>query len=369
MDFVINTLMKILITYASAGAGHRKAAEALYHSIKKNTSHEATICDSLDYANPLFKKLYTGSYAYMITHAPFLWKFVYEVMDLPWLQGLIRLVRGIYNQVTLGRFHQYLINEKFDYIFSTHFMASEICGRLKKQRKIASRVVTIVTDYDVHRIWVVEGIDIFCVASDFTADRLKHLGVLERQIVVTGIPVDEKFIQVHDIVELKEKLGLIKDGFTVLIATGSFGIGPIEAIVDELRDFQVMVVCGHNRKLFERLKAKQRENLHVLGLVDNMHELMAVADCMVTKPGGLSITEALVSQLPLIFFNAIPGQEVNNVKVLKQYGIGISDCPIDQIGAYLRTLAASKDAHRNAVNHTKELARPQAVRDIRTLIT
>jgi len=323
----------------------------------------------LDYANPLFKKLYTGSYAFMITYAPVLWKFVYWLMDIPMLQGLIHIVRRFYNRLNVPRFHHYLIEQKFDYIFSAHFMASEICGNLKKRGKISSRTVTIVTDYDVHRIWVVDGIDIFAVACDYTRDRLKQLGVMERKIAVTGIPVDEKFIQVHDVVLLKDKLGLIKDAFTVLIATGSFGIGPIEAIINELSDFQVVVVCGHNKKLHSRLKAKARNGLHVLGLVDNMHELMAVSDSMVTKPGGLSITEAMVSQLPLIFFNAIPGQEINNVKVLKSYGIGISDCSIKDIGKHLRVLAGSKDAHRSAVNRTKELARPQAVRDIRALIT
>ena len=282
---------------------------------------------------------------------------------------MIRLMRRLYNQAICGRFQKYVIDGKFDYVFCAHFMAGEICGRLKRQGKISSRLVTIVTDYDVHRIWVVDGIDVYAVACDYTKNTLRHLGVDDRRIVVTGIPVDEKFTQVHDVVEVKDKLGLVKDAFTVLIATGSFGIGPIEAIIAELKDFQIIVVCGHNKKLLEKMRNKRRPALQVLGLVDNMHELMAVSDCMVTKPGGLSITEALVSQLPMVFFNAIPGQETNNVKVLKSYGIGISDCTIPQIGAYMRTLAASKDAHRSAVNRTKELARPQAVRDIRLLIT
>ena len=110
-------------------------------------------------------------------------------------------------------------------------------------------------------------------------------------------------------------MGLQPDLFTVLVATGSFGIGPIEGIIDVLKGFQVIVVCGHNRDLFRKLSGKYCALVKVLGLVDNMHELMAVSDAMVTKPGGLSICEALVSQLPLIFFNAIPGQEIGNIKV------------------------------------------------------
>ena len=163
-------------------------------------------------------------------------------------------------------------------------------------------------------------------------------------------------------------MGLQEDIFTVLIATGSFGIGPIETIIDALKEFQVIVICGHNKGLYRKLSAKHHKLVHVFGLVDNMHELMAVSDAMVTKPGGLSIAEALVSQLPLIFFNAIPGQETGNIKVLKTYGIGISDCSTGQIGDVLRKMESSRDAFLTVLKKTKALARPFAVRDIISLI-
>jgi len=97
-----------------------------------------------------------------------------------------------------------------------------------------------------------------------------------------------------------------------------------------------VVVCGHNKSLYERLSRGQKELVKVFGLVNNMDELMAACDCMITKPGGLSISEALVSGLPLIFFNAIPGQESNNVRVLKEHGIGISGLKIDEIAGMLK---------------------------------
>jgi len=360
--------MKILITHASAGAGHRKAAEALYVYLRENTPHHVTLADALDHASPLYKKFYAGSYSFLITHIPMIWGMVFALIDIALFQPFIRFFRRLVNSVNLPKFHAYLIEQQFDYIFSTHFLPNEVSAALKRQGKIGSRIVSVITDFDVHRIWLADGISVYAVACSYTKEKLKFLGVLERNVLVSGIPSDKKFSRVHDVQALKKKFGLNRDEFTVLIATGSFGIGPIEAIVHALKDFQLIVICGHNKKLYERLKSSAGEKVFVNGLVDNMDEMMAVADCMVTKPGGLSITEALVSQLPMVFFNAIPGQEAHNIRVLKKYGIGVGPCSVPEIVKALNELRASKDSHRTAINKLKELAKAQAVKDIASLI-
>ena len=261
-----------------------------------------------------------------------------------------------------------MIKGKFDYIVMTHFMPTEIAAALKRAGRISSKLITVITDFDVHKIWIAKGIDVYAVASDWTRGKLVSIGISPERVLASGIPTDEKFLTLVDISVLKRKLGLQEDIFTVLVATGSFGIGPIEDIISTLKGFQVIVVCGHNAGLFQKLSAKGLKHVHVLGLVDNMHELMAVSDVMVTKPGGLSISEALVSQLPLIFFNAIPGQETGNIKVLKTYGIGISGCSVTQIGEELKKLQTSKDLFLTVFKKTKALARPSAVKDIVSLI-
>ncbi|MFT7539039.1 MAG: processive 1,2-diacylglycerol beta-glucosyltransferase, partial [Lysobacterales bacterium] len=195
------------------------------------------------------------------------------------------------------------------------------------------------------------------------------LGIPENKVTVTGIPTNERFSAAYDVAELKSSMGLEKDRFTVLVATGSFGIGPIEEIIRELDEFQVVVVCGHNKTLFKTLTDKKYANAKVFGLVDNMHELMALSNAMVTKPGGLSISEALVTQLPLIFFNPIPGQETGNIKVLATYGVGISGCSIPDIACELDKLRTSQDVYSTVLMKTKEIARPFAVKDIVNLIT
>lgn len=345
-----------------------KAAEAIYNGIKKYTNHDAHLVDALDYTSPAFKTLYRGTYTNLITYVPWLWGFVFRLLDAPALQSAIRKFRRFYNALNTKGFHKFLKEENFDYIISAHFMPNEVSCALKRQGKITAEIISVITDYDVHKIWLADGIDTYCVASDWTKKKLKSLGINESKIVATGIPSDEKFSQAHDIVELKKKIGIKPDVFTVLIATGSFGIGPIEAIVEKLEGFQVIVICGHNKGLFMRLNAKNYPLVKVCGLVDNMFEMMAVSDVMITKPGGLSVTEALVSQLPLIFFNAIPGQETGNVRVLEEYGIGISDVPIEKIVEELKALKSSKDKFLTALKKTKALARPSAVKDIISFI-
>ncbi len=360
--------MKILIVHASAGAGHTKAAEALYNGLKKSTNHQVTLIDSLDYTYPLYKKFYRFIYILMVTRMSKLWGFFFATTDEPSLRPLIRVVRRVLHKVHAHKLERFLIAEQFDYIFSTHFMSTEVMGYLKRNDRIKSKTVCCITDFDVHHIWTAEGVDYYTVASDFTKKKLIELGAFENRIFVTGIPTDEKFSSPVDKIALRKIMGLQVDRFTVLVATGSFGMGPIKDIIRALKGYQVLVVCGHNKKLFEELTREKLSDVKVLGLVNNMEALMAVADIMVTKPGGLSIAEALVRHLPMIFFSAIPGQEENNIKVLKVYGIGMSDFNISQMIVQIDKLRDDPDVFLMAQSKTQKLAKPHAVSDITALI-
>ena len=259
------------------------------------------------------------------------------------------------------------MKEQFDAVITTQFLSAEVCAYLKREGKIKSKVICVVTDFDVHRIWVNEGIDVYTGACDYTKNKLFALGVPPENVFATGIPTDAKFAQNPDTLALKKKLGL-QDGLTILIATGSFGMGPIEELMKLLENYQLLVVCGHNRELYERLKPRARKNTHILGLVDNMDELMSVCDVMVTKPGGLSIAEALVKKLPMIFFSAIPGQETNNIKVLDSYEVSQGQCSLAQIAKTIHEWDINPkdlDALRRRMS---ELSKPNAVADIIALL-
>ena len=316
--------MKILVVYASAGAGHYKAAEAIYHCFRQNHKEtEARLVDVLDYTSLLEKLSYTFGYTFLINHALFLWSFFFWLTEVKPLRSLTKAAALFFDRLSTKKFQRLLISEKPDFIFSTHFMTSEIAVWLKEKKKISSKIITSITDFGVHPFWVYKDTDLYVVASEITKKELINQGVSEEIIDVLGIPIGEKFTREYEKLSLCQKLGIDHNKFTVLIVTGSFGLGPIEEVVELLHlDAQLLVVCARNKKLFAKLTKEKYPNCFVYGFVDNVHELMSVSDCIITKPGGLTIAEILVSGIVPIFISAIPGQEIGNINALKKLGIG-----------------------------------------------
>ncbi len=360
--------MKILVIHATAGAGHKKAAEAVYQGLNA-AGQDARLVDALDYTNPFFKATYPTTYALMVTRFPWLWGFFFAVLDVPALQPLVRLVRRIYNGFNASRLQKFLIDEQFDCVITTQFLSAEVSAYLKRSGKIKSKVMCVVTDFDVHRIWINQGIDVYTGASAYTKEKIVSLGVDPSRVFVTGIPTGAEFVAPVDKAALKQKFG-IKDpqALCVLIATGSFGMGPIAELIDVLSTHQLLIVCGHNTSLYERLNVKASDQVHVFGLVNNMYELMSVADVMITKPGGLSIAEALVKRLPMVFFSAIPGQETNNIMVLKKYGAGKDQMAVTDIARTLDEWSKSPQELQRVRQDLAVLSKPRAVEDIIKLI-
>ena len=317
--------MKIIISYASAGAGHFKAAEAIYNYIKgKNTDYDLSLIDILDKTPGLFRFFYKRGYSFMVRYAVYLWWFAFWVTEFRPLRFITRAIAKFLNKLSTASFAGDLIKENPDLIISTHFLPSEIAASLKKNNRIASKVVTVVTDFDVHPFWISPGTDFYVTASGLAGKTLAREGVNPEKIKEYGIPVDPKFLKNEDREEIKRNLGLVTDKFTVLLMTGSFGFGPLEEIVRVLSpEIQVIVVCASNERLYRRLISKDLPSVKVYGFVDNGQELMAASDVIITKPGGLSISEILCKELAPIFICVIPGQEAYNVRALSEYGVGV----------------------------------------------
>lgn len=353
--------MKILITYASAGSGHFKAAQAIYNYFRKNSPGDRVkLIDVLDYAPKFFKSSYINGYALLVNYAPCLWAAGFYVTHVKALRPLIKQIHFILNRLNTLRFAGFLVKEKPEFIISTHFLPLGIISYLKKKHKINSRLITVITDFGVHPFWLSEGADIYIVASEFSRRQLIGEGVKEARIKVSGIPIEEKFSGNFDRSALLEKFKL-QDKFTVLIVTGSFGIGPIEEIADLLHNqAQVLVVCARNRALFNRLKRKNYPNVSVFGFVDNMEQLMAVSDIIITKPGGLTISEVLAMELVPIFIAAIPGQEATNIEILTRYGIGLSARGTQEI----KEAVLDYKGHPDKLNRIKENIRKVKKADI-----
>lgn len=356
--------MKTIIFYASAGAGHRKAAEALFNYYNKR-SQNVQLVDALDKTNFLFKNIYTTGYLLMINHAMWLWKFLFWVTSLKHAGKLIKAIIFTVNLINSRPLIKFLIAEQPDIIISTHFLPPEIAGYLKKNRKIKSKLVTVITDFGVHPFWITKETDIYIAASPFTKEQLIQKSVGADKIKTLGIPIEEKFIKRLNKELLLKKLELLPDKFTVLITTGSFGIGPIEKIVELLyKEAQITVVCAKNKKLFSRLKSKNYSNVKIYGFIDNIEELMAVSDIVIAKPGGLTISEILAMELAPIFIYPIPGQETNNIAVLKNYGIGELACCSNNVFEYVMKYKNDSGKLNEIKQKIKKIKRPFAAREI-----
>lgn len=322
---------------------------------------EAVIEDALSHTNPFFSKAYTQGYEFMVGKLPNLWAVFFDLTDKKEMLPLFQTTRRFYNGLNTVKLEKFVTENAFDVVVTTHFLSTEVLGHLRQTGRLKARLVTIVTDYDVHKIWLSKGVDLYLVASEFTKGRLLELGVAPEKVAVTGIPVDEKFIAARDKTETRRKLGLKEDVFTVLLSTSSFGFGPLEELAEELSNIQMIIICGNNKELFDRMTARKNPLHKICGFVGNMEEMMAASDVMITKPGGLSITEALANNLPLIFISAIPGQEAGNVRVLAEHGIGISEKSIEEIAAEIQRFASDPSAINAAREATKRLARPDSV--------
>ena len=362
--------MKVFIIHASVGAGHTKAAEAIHDYFSNHCPGvESRLVDVLDSTGSFYKFSYRLGYTYLIRRAVWLWAAAFWLTYFKPLRFLSRRLTAFTNLLNTRSFSKFLIKENPDYIISTHFLPSEIAAMLKSRKAITSKLITVITDFGVHPFWVNNGTDLYVVASSATKVALISEGVGEEKIKDFGIPVKEKFLKTHDRKSLSLKLGIDADKFTVLIMTGSFGIGPIEEIAEFLyQDVQVLVVCALNKELYRHLEAKNLPNVKVYGFVDNSDELMAVSDLIITKPGGLSISEILSIGLVPIFISPIPGQEKENVSALSKFGIGFLPRTTKDIRDIVLDLKANPDKFNGLLEKIRKAKKPDCLKDIYNVI-
>jgi len=362
--------MKVLITYASAGAGHRRAAEAVYDYLKNNRNDLALeLVDIVPFTNPFFRFFYNSGYSFLVHYATWLWGLFFWLTGSRLTRWVSRKMSLIVNYLSCRKFAAYLIKEKFDFIISTHFLNSELAANLKLRNKIQAKLITVVTDFGVHPFWVSNGVDFYIVASELTKDKLLNMGVAEDKIQASGIPFSPGFVKTQNRDQLAEKFGIDGNKFTVLLMTGSFGSGPLEEIAESIcAEVQVLVVCAKNKKLLSRLEKRNLENVKVFGFVNNAEELMAVSDVIVTKPGGSSIAEFLNMELFPIFISAIPGQEQENVKTLAAYGVGCAPKNIKEIKDLIVELKGNPQKLQNLKKNVIQAAKPSACQEISSVI-
>jgi len=362
--------MKVLIISLRAGAGHVKAAEALKKAFDKIASKvETKVIDFLDYSTILSKKFYSDLYIDIVNKAPDLYAWLYKRIT-----PTSTTFRLLFDRINAAKFKKYILEYQPDVVIATHFVPANLLTFWRKTYKLKYKVGIVVTDYEAHCLWADKQADFYAVATKEVKKSLIKFGIDAEIIKEIGIPIDLKFLKRYSKNKIYKKFGL-KKKFTISIFSGGFGMGPIEKIFENLNnlseDFQLIVLAGKNKELFSHLKkAAQRETKKILifGFVDNIEEVMAISDIIITKAGGLTVTECLAMGVPLMISNPISGQEEANSRYLLSHRAALRADKSDEIKSLIKNIIKNKEILRKLRYNIKKIAKPRAALKIAELI-
>jgi processive 1,2-diacylglycerol beta-glucosyltransferase len=365
---------RVLILSASSGAGHVRAAEALEQAFRAKSGCHVEHVDAIDYVSRLFQRLYDDAYIAMVRRAPDLMGLLYDRMDQPWRHPRRRLALDRLNTQPMIRM---LKRVQPDLCIATHFLPAEILAWLIAKKKLRARNAIVVTDYDVHAMWLCRTVDRYYVALQESAEYLAGIGVPREKLRVTGIPIDPRFEASLDPSQVRRKLALAPDAQVLLISAGGYGIGPVDQLVCDLlalnRPLQIVAIAGKAEKLKRRLDELAKtagklpgghERLLAVGFTKEMDQYMAAADLLIGKAGGLTTSEALARTLPMVVIEPIPGQEERNADHLLEAGAAIRCNNLPAAAWKIAALLNNPEKLQAMRAASKALGRPAAARAI-----
>ena len=364
---------KVLILSASAGAGHMRAAEAVERAFRlTNAASEVKHVDTLQYTNKLFRHLYSKAYIDLVNKSPELLGWFYDHLDKPWKNERRRLAL---DKLNTRPFVKMLSEYQPDITVCTHFLPAEIISWLKAKGRVRARQAIVVTDFDVHAMWLCHHYEQYFVAMDETREHLVRLGIPAAKVTTSGIPIDPVFAEPRGKQEMRAKFGLKPDVTTILVSAGGFGVGPVEHMLESMTGMkhpaQIVALCGRNAELKSRLESAAARlprahhvSIHPVGFTTEMDEYMSAADILLGKPGGLTTSEALAKGLVFVIVNPIPGQEERNSDHLLENGVAIRCNNLPVLAYKLDRLLDDPARFASMQAGARRMARPDAARAI-----
>lgn len=335
--------MRIMILTAATGGGHIRAASAIEQYIRRHTTHDVLTVDTLKAIGRFLDKTVCDSYLFMARKAPVLFGTLYKRTNRESrFSDLVPKLNSALCHPLIHTIRQYMP----DVIVTTHPFATEMVSALKEIGDTTVPLVCLITDYGLHRAWVADEVDAYHVACEDLVPELEAAGVAAEKIYPFGIPVHEEFFSGGCRAQLLEEMGFTPALPTVTFMAGSFGVTNIVRLYRDLIScalpLQVIIITGRNQKLYEAFEKELAEGKAPTKLIlftSEVQKYMLASDLLITKPGGLTVSEALAVGLPMAVFDAIPGQEEDNAEFLVRNGMGIrltkTDCLAEKISALM----------------------------------
>ncbi len=314
--------MKLLILSITAGQGHHQAGMAISDYFQSR-GHCVVTLDCYEYLSPAIKDMVSGGYLVSTKYSPKLYGKMYRLAEKMVKKDKQASLFQITNTIFHKKMVSYLEEQQPDVVVCTHVFAALLMSYLAEKGTYYS-TVGIVTDFKIHPFWESTMLDYYVIPNEFMVPSLLKKGFKKEQILPFGIPIFSKFSQKISKQSARQQLGF-ENLPTILVMSGSMGFGNVAKMVKNIdalpMDFQLVTVCGNNEKLKKRLeRSRHRHPRFTFGYVDNVDKLMDAADCIITKPGGLTVSEALAKELPMLLSKPIPGQEERNLEFLLNFG-------------------------------------------------
>lgn len=366
--------MRCMIFSVSAGGGHGHAANALKEYIlSKEPFSEIKILDTIKEISPVLDTVIIGSYLKTIQYTPAIFGKLYNYTEDE--DGLTSYISSKFNQLMSIEVHDKIKDFNPDIVIATHPFAADMLGYLKRKNYISIPTIVILTDYASHSSWIHDGIDHYIVSNDDMKKEISLKGININSIHTLGIPISPAFFTKFDRDVTLQELNLNPEKKTILIMGGSLGMGNISELFKELSksdlDAQIIVIAGKNKNLYDELLELSKDSILpsvIIGYTNNVNKLMQASDLLLTKPGGLTITESLASELPMGIFSPLPGQEIKNKEFLLRHNLAIDIDDDPNFINNINYILLNEHLLNTMKNNTKRFAKPTSTRDIYMLI-
>lgn len=336
--------MNVLIFSVSIGNGHDQVAQTLRNEfIRQDNSCRVKIINTISYISPILDKVILDSYLNILKFYPKAWGKLYEQTNR--LDPIID-INDIANRLLSSKFRKTAVNFDPDVIICTHSFPAAIMSSLKQKKKVDRPLISIITDFNIHSSYINENTDYYVIPHENLTYIMESFGVNREKVLPFGIPIRRDFAEVHEREGLLEKLDL-EDKHSILVMGGGLGLGKINNIVRAIDNYmdniQIIAIAGRNNRLEAKLKSLSTKNkLVVYGFVNNIHELMELSDCIITKPGGVSTAEILSREKPLVIFSPLPGQEYENAEFLLNSGAAVTTSDVRKIPILIDQIFSSE---------------------------
>lgn len=314
--------MRVLLLSANTGGGHNSAAMAL----KAQFEAEGVFCemrDALSFVSEIHSDIISNGHTYIYRHFPQLFGVGYRFEER-------HPPRFLYDQMALGvkRFMAFWKENPFDAVVSTHLFGSMLMTEVRKRYELAIPHYFVITDYALYPGVDMVDVQRYFVPSSELFPLFEEAGISSDRLAASGIPIRAGFKNTIDKKQARVDLHLPETGQIVLLFSGSIGCGHLHRVAPVLEkslpdDAYLVIVCGHNKRAYEQLSQRCGARTVIVGYTDRIAEYMAAADLCITKPGGLSITEMLVMELPMILMLSVPGCESRNLSFFEERGLAI----------------------------------------------